>query len=250
MSTHDSLDRLHLDHYPRSLAYDPRWVVDNQMGPNPLWLMEALTDHLPLEAGARVLDLGAGTALTSIFLAKEFDLSVVAADLWVSPTENQRRILEAGVEGRVLPLRLEAHDLQFGEETFDAIVSADAYHYFGTDDLYLTSCVRLLRAGGRIGIVVPGLVVELEELPVHLRPYWDPACWSFHSPQWWRRHWGRSERVEVEQADVLPDGWREWLLWLEVCREHGAPVDDSEVRMVQEDAGRNLGFTRVVARKL
>lgn len=250
MSTHDSLDRLHLEHYPRSLACDPRWVVDNQMGPNPLWLMEALTDHLPLEAGARVLDLGAGTALTSIFLAKEFDVSVVAADLWVSPTDNQRRILEAGLKDRVLPMRLEAHDLPFGDETFDAIVSADAYHYFGTDDRYLTSCVRLLRAGGRIGIVVPGLVVELEDLPVHLRPYWDPACWSFHIPQWWRRHWGRSERVEVEQADLLPDGWREWLLWLEVCRELGAPVDDSEVRMVQEDAGRNLGFTRVVARKL
>lgn len=249
MSTTDPLHRLHLDHYPRSLAYDPRWVVENQMGPNPLWLMEALTNILPLEAGSRVLDLGAGTALTSIFLATEFNVSVVAADLWVNPSDNQRRVRQAGVEDRVLPVRLEAHDLPFGDETFDAIVSVDAYHYFGTDDLYLSSCVRMLKTDGRIGIVVPGLVAELEELPAHLRPYWDPACWSFHSPRWWRRHWERSERVEVEQADLLPEGWREWLLWLEVCGELGAQMDDSEVRMVREDAGRNLGFSRVVARK-
>jgi cyclopropane fatty-acyl-phospholipid synthase-like methyltransferase len=54
--------------------------------------MEALTNVLPFERGTRVLDLGTGTALTSIFLAKEFEVSVVAADLWVDPTENQRRV--------------------------------------------------------------------------------------------------------------------------------------------------------------
>lgn len=250
MSTQDPVARLRLDHYPRSLRYDPHWVMENQMGPNPLWLMEALVETVPLEAGTRVLDLGAGTALTSIFLAKEFAVSVVAVDLWVSPSENQRRIREAGVDDLVLPLRLEAHDLRFGDESFDAIVSVDAYHYFGTDDLYLSSCVRLLRMGGSIGIVVPGLVAEMDELPVHLRPYWDPACWSFHSPQWWRQHWERSGSVEVERAGLLPDGWREWLLWLEACRDLGVETDEGEIRMVREDAGRNLGFSRVVARRL
>lgn len=131
MPTDDLLRRLRLDHYPRSLGYDPRWVVANQMGPNPLWLMEALRNGLALEAGARVLDLGAGTALTSIFLAKEFDVPVVAADLWVDPTENQRRIHEAGVEDLVLPIRLESHDLRFGDESFDVILSVDAYITLG-----------------------------------------------------------------------------------------------------------------------
>lgn len=250
MATKDLLTRLQLAHYPRSVGYDPRWVVDNQMGPNPLWLMEGLTNTLTLDAGARVLDLGAGTALTSIFLAREFEVSVVAADLWIDPTENQRRVRDAGVEDLVLPLRLEAHDLRFGQETFDAILSVDSYHYFGTDNLYLSSCVRLLRTGGRIGIVVPGLVTELEELPAHLAPYWDPACWSFHSPEWWRRHWQRSGLVEVERADLVPEGWTEWLLWLEVCQELGAETDEIEIRMVREDAGRNLGFSVVVARKI
>ena len=58
--------------YPRSNAYDPDWVFENQMGPNALWLMESLTEVLPIQPGMRVLDLGCGRAMTSIFLAKEF----------------------------------------------------------------------------------------------------------------------------------------------------------------------------------
>jgi SAM-dependent methyltransferase len=245
----DPLGRLALDNYPRSLRYDPRWVVEHRMGPNPLWLVEALTDVLTLEPGTRVLDLGAGTALTSIFLAKEFGVSVVAADLWVDPTENQRRVHEAGVDNAVLPLRVEAHDLPFGEESFDAIVSVDAYHYFGTDDLYLAHCVPFLRPGGFLGIVVPGLSAEFDRLPEYLRSTWDPACWSFHSPEWWRRQWERSGRVEVQRSDLLPDGWAEWLLWVEVCLELGVDTDDTEARMLRADGGRNLGFVRLVARR-
>lgn len=250
MASRDPLDRLALDRYPRSLGYDPAWVVENRMGPNPMWLMESLTQVVALEPGARVLDLGAGTALSSIFLAREFDVSVIAADLWVDPTDNQRRIREAGAANAVLPVRVDAHDLRFGEESFDAILSVDAYHYFGTDDLYLAECVRFLRPGGVIGIVVPGLVAEVDHVPAHLEPYWDPACWSFHSPEWWRRHWERSGRVLVERSDLLPDGWAEWLLWLEVCLQLGEDTDETEARMVRVDGGRNLGFARLVARRI
>ena len=44
--------------FPLSGKYDPEWVFDNQMGPNALWLVEWLTEALPLEPGMRVLDLG------------------------------------------------------------------------------------------------------------------------------------------------------------------------------------------------
>jgi SAM-dependent methyltransferase len=209
--------------------------------------MEALTDVMPLERGWRVLDLGAGTALTSIFLAKEFQVSVVATDLWIDPTENQRRVRAAGVDDLVLPLQVDAHDLPFGHETFDAIVSVDAFHYFGTGVLDLPRFVDLLRPGGRIGIIVPGLVQELETLPPHLVEVWDPACWTFHGPDWWRRLWERSGRVDVERADLLADGWKEWLVWLEVCRDMGVETDPNEMQMVRVDAGRNLGFSRIVA---
>ena len=64
-------EKLAHDAYPRSNGYDPRWVIDNQMGPNALWLMEALTQAMPIERDMKVLDLGCGRAITSIFLARE-----------------------------------------------------------------------------------------------------------------------------------------------------------------------------------
>src|SRR5436305_15104731 len=59
--------RLARTRFPRASAYDPRWVIGNVMGPHPLWLMEWLCTELDLPAGARVLDLGCGKALTSVF---------------------------------------------------------------------------------------------------------------------------------------------------------------------------------------
>jgi hypothetical protein len=48
--------------------------------------------------------------------------------------------------------------------------------------------------------------------------------------------------VELELAELVPGGWAEWLLWLEVCLEIGADTDVTEAQMLREDAGRNLGF--------
>ncbi len=251
--TEDLRARLSRPRFPRSAAYDPHWMIDNVMGPNPVWLTEWLWPALDLPAGSRVLDLGCGKALTSIFLAQEFGLQVTATDLWITPGDNWDRILAAGCGDAVTPIRAEAHDLPFAEGYFDAIVSIDAYHYFGTDDLYLPYLTRFLRPGGLLGVVVPGVTTELDTVPEHLAPFWDPGFWSFHSPDWWRRHWERSGRVEVESAELLEDGWQDWALWNEVCAE----VNDTdlaremggrEAQMVRLDAGRTLGFIRIVAR--
>lgn len=241
--------------YPRSAGYDPAWMLENWMGPNALWLMEALTDTMELVPGMRVLDLGPGRAISSIFLAREFGVQVIAADLWVDPGENWQRIKAAGVEGQVLPLRAEAHDLPFAADFFDAIVSVDAYHYFGTDELYLGQLVSYLRPGGQIGVVVPGLTSEIgEEPPPWLEPLWDPEFFTFHAPEWWERLWRRSGSVEVIRADLIPEGWRDWLAWSEVCVEVGAGDPDGadaawELKMLQADQGRTLGFSRIVARR-
>ena len=252
--TEDLRTRLSLPHYPRSAGYDPQWMIDNVMGPNPLWLLEWLGPALDLAPGARVLDLGCGRALTSVFLAREYGVRVTAADLWIKPTENWERIQATGCTDMVTPVFAEAHDLPFAEGYFDAIVSIDAYHYFGTDDLYLSYVSRFLRPGGAIGIVVPGLTEDLDEVPEHLQPYWEPGFWSFHSPHWWWRLWSRSGAVTVTGAELLKDGWRDWALWNEACAE----VSDNdfvrefggrEAQMLRADAGRTLGFVRVVAHR-
>jgi hypothetical protein len=44
-----SSNPLHHPRYLRSNHYDPQWVLDNQMGPNALWLIEALTQVIEIE---------------------------------------------------------------------------------------------------------------------------------------------------------------------------------------------------------
>lgn len=239
------------DRYPRSAKYDPGWVLENQMGPNVLWLTESLAQLLELKPAMRVLDLGCGKAISSIFLAKEFDLQVWAADLWINPSENWKRIKEVELEDQVYPIYAEAHTLPFGEQFFDAILSMDAYHYFGTDELYLGYILRFLKSGGQIGVIVPGLREEIgEHIPTHLKEFWQWEFYSFHSPTWWRRHWSKTGLVSVELADLDPDGWQVWLRWEKLIAK--LESDDSarkEAEMLSLDAGRNLGFTRIVARK-
>lgn len=224
------------------------------MGPNAIWLTEWLTDAMALEPGMRVLDLGCGRARSSVFLAQEFGVSVVAADLWITPHENWPVIVEAGCADRILPLHAEAHDLKFAHDSFDAIVSVDAYHYFGTDSLYVEYVSRFLRPGGQLGVVVPALTEELDEIPEHLKPYWTWDFAAFHSAQWWRRLWERTGKIEIEAADVDPDGWRHWVMWDDLCaiaseNEWIREMSAKDAAMVREDAGRTFTFSRLAGRK-
>lgn len=150
----------------------------------------------------------------------------------------------------MFPIHAEAHSLPFAEAFFDVVVSMDAYHYFGTDDLYLGNhLARLVKPEGQIGIVVPGLVQEWSSAapPEHLRPHWNWGFSSFHSPGWWRRHWERSGLVSVESADLMPNGWKHWLTSDSLCTEWRGQEGDAE--LLRADAGRYLGFARLVARR-
>ena len=187
---------LHHPRYTRSNRYDPMWVTANQMGPNVLWLTESLMEVMTIEPGMKVLDLGCGKAASSIFLAREFGAQVWATDLWIPADENRQRIEEAGLTELITAVHAEAHTLPFEAGFFDAIVSIDAYQYFGTADLYLGYVLDFLKPGGQIGAVMPATTRELgEEIPVALEQFWewDFCCW--HTPEWWRTHWaGRCTR--------------------------------------------------------
>lgn len=242
--------------FPLSARYDPDWILDNQMGPNALWLVEWLVGAVPLTAGMRVLDLGCGRALTSIFLAREFGVQVWAADLWIGPTANRRRAEVAGAGDRVFPLRAEAHALPFADEFFDVIVSIDAYTYFGTDVLYLDYLARFCRPDGHVGVVVPAVMQPFTEVPDHLaRPqangkvFWEPDCWGFKTPEWWRTHWSRSKSVTDIRVETLEDGWRHWRDFEKALEQTGKAVFPSEAEALENDAGRYIGFVRAVARR-
>jgi SAM-dependent methyltransferase len=132
--------------YPRTSAYDPAWVFLNHMGPNVLWLTEWLARALELEPGMRVLDLGCGTGISSIFLAREFGVQVWASDLWIPPDDNWKRVAETDVADRVFPISVEAHTLPFAAGFFDAIVSIANFNWLKVSAYALTTCPARTRS--------------------------------------------------------------------------------------------------------
>ena len=240
-------ERLVSEQFPRASQYHPEWVLANASGgANSLWLTEWLATALDLRPGMRVLDLGCGRASSSIFLRREFGVQVWATDLWFSAAENIQRIRDAGVEDGVFPLHADARSLPFAPDFFDAIVCIDSFPYFGSDDLYLNYLAQFVKPGGPIGIAGAGLVREIEgEVPEHLRAWWTQDLWAFHSAAWWRRHWERTGIVEVELAETMPDGWKLWLDWHRAV----APDNATEIKAIEDDGGRFIGYVRVVGRR-
>ena len=243
-----------LDHprYPRANTYDARWTLESNMGPNVLWLTEALCEHLPLEPGMRVLDLGCGNASSSIFLAKEFGVSVWAVDLTIKPTPNWQRVRKAGMGDRVFPLRADARTLPFADDFFDAIVSISAYQYFGTDDLYLSRLLPMLAPGGRLGVVVEGVREEIVGPPDHFSALSRLGHESLHGPDWWRHHWTRSGLLDIELVDEIPGGFDDWLAWKQLLLDQRVQpaLAKAELGTLRADQGRWLTLVRAVGRKL
>jgi len=241
----DRDQRLVSDQFPRSSAYHPDWVMANAMGSNSMWLTEWLSTVMELQPGMRVLDLGCGRAVSSVFLAREFDVQVWATDLWISASENIQRIRDAGCLDRVFPLHADARSLPFAAGFFDAIIVIDSFSYYGTDDLYLNYLANFVKPGGQIGIAGAGIMRELEVVPDHLREMWTEDFWCLHSADWWRRHWARTQIVDVEVADTMEDGWKTWIAWHETAH----PDNNLELDTLKADRGENLGYVRMVGRR-
>ncbi|MFI1759849.1 SAM-dependent methyltransferase [Streptomyces sp. NPDC020571] len=255
------------DRYPRSSRYDPCWLLGLDMGPHPLWLLEDLAGGLELRPGMRILDLGSGKGATSVFLAREYGAEVVAADWWIAAEEAAAVFAGAGVGDRVEAVRAEAHALPFEEASFDAIVSVDAFEYFGTADTYLPYLVRFLRPGGQLGVATPALTREVRELgaiPPHIRDVvgWEAMAW--HTAEWWRFQWEITGLVDVTSARLQPDAWRDWLLWARAGAayrgaglggddgpDNGARADGDRavIDMLTADRGACLSFALVTARR-
>lgn len=239
------------DQYPLSAKYDLEWVLNNEMGPNALWMCEWTCEKMELKPCMRVLDMGCGKAMTSIFLAKEYGVTVWANDLWVKASNNWKRICEAGLENKVFPIHAEAHALPYAEGFFDAIICIDSYQYYGTDDLYLKYFSSFLKKDGQIGLGLVGMRKDFEQgVPDYLKDFWEPAeCGSFHTIDWWKKHFIRTELVDVEHAEVLDDNLLSWIEFEEIKHTAGTVRFPNELPALSDDKGQYLALMRMIARK-
>jgi SAM-dependent methyltransferase len=242
------------DRYPLSSRYDPRWLLGLDMGPHPLWQLEDLLPGLRLRPGMRVLDLGSGYGATSVFLARECGVTVTACDLWIEPHAVEEVVRDARLADSVIAVRADVRqELPFPDDAFDAIVSIDAFEYFGTDVHLLPRLLRVLEPGGTIGMTTPGLKTDPYEarVPATVQSLFGYEVGAFHTPEWWRRHWELSGRLEDIETAWLPDGLENWILWAKAVRELEGPGEERRpvLEMLQEADGKELGFVSAIGRK-
>ncbi|MCG8698878.1 MAG: methyltransferase domain-containing protein [Bacteroidales bacterium] len=241
-----------LNKFPKSGKYDLNWMKSHEMGPNSVWLTEFLTDKMKLKPGMKVLDLGCGKACSSIFLAKEFGVKVWATDLWIDATTNLSNIQAMQADNDVFPIYSEAHSLPYADGFFDAIVAVDSYVYFGTDDYYLSYLLKFLKPGGQVGIVSPGFKEEVSpKIISHFGDEWNDELTCFHTVDWWKNHWTKTNLVDIENAEMLPEMWRVWLEWETELEETNMinPAKGSDVSFIKKDNDTYVQFFRMTGRK-
>ncbi len=232
--------------YPLSSKYDPDWILNNAMGSHCLWLQESLCQAMHLKKGMRVLDMGCGKAISSIFLAKEFGVKVWANDLWIGASDNWQRICEMGEQDNICPIHAEANDLPYAENYFDALVSINSIFFYVTDSDFLREhLLKLVKPGGEIGIIVPGFVHEYSNgLPANYQPYADSfGLNNWHTADWWKMLFEQTGIVDVILADNLSNnkGLEVLQKTIQIFNEHEEPFN----RMAWDD----MTFTRIIAQR-
>ncbi|WP_038906911.1 SAM-dependent methyltransferase [Dickeya oryzae] len=232
---------------PFTDSYDSAFLLDTMMGPNAMRITEEMAAQLPITPGMRILDLGCGKGISSILLAKKYDVTVFAADLWITPTENARRFASQGVDSHIIPLLLDVtKEIPFAQEYFDMIISVDAWQYFGSNDSMLAKMLPFVKPNGLIAVAVPGFIQDYSEgnLPEVVKPFWTPD-WYFYSCHWWKTLWEKEPGIEILQLREMDSCQQAWddFMSCTLAQEMMVPI-------MEAGAGAYFNMIQIVGRKV
>ncbi|MBP8640277.1 MAG: methyltransferase domain-containing protein [Oscillospiraceae bacterium] len=224
------------------------YFSQNLMGPNSMTLLEEAMRNLNFCSEGRILDLGCGTGLTSMYLAEHTNASIYAMDLWIPADENFKRFSECGFENRIIPIHADTNDTTFADEYFDAVFSIDCYHYFGRDEAYLDKHLApLVKKGGKIAICIPGFKKEYEVLPEEILYSWSAEDMeTIHSIDWWKLIIQKSKLTEmtsISEMDCFEESWNDWL----ACDN---PYAVSDRASMEAGAGKYMNLIKIVCKRI
>ncbi len=193
--------------------------AETMMGPNSVRVLQELFERHAVQFSAddRVLDLGCGTGLTSLVIAKETGARVYANDLWVSAEDNSKRFEVWGIGDRVTPVCEDAIDLHFEPKQFNALFSIDSYHYFaGENGFFEKKILPFLNDGAVVMIGIPGIRNEFTSRSEELLSEWlGDEAYMFKSFTQWKDIIGSNDRIdtiETWEMDCFDKAWNEWLV--------------------------------------
>lgn len=228
---------------------DKKFVEDNMMGPNSLVILEELTRNSNLQEGKsplRVLDLGCGMGLTSIYLATEFNAEVFAVDLWISATDNFNRFKGLKLDEQITPIHCEASQLPFADEYFDVVVSVDSYHYFGNNSTFFEERLKpLVKPNGEVLLAFPSMKENyIGNIPKEMAVFWEEeALQMWQSIDWWRDNFsGKLNDLSINEMSCYNKAWSDWLQ-----TENPYAVGDRD--MFNTDNGQYMNLISIKGRK-
>ncbi len=190
------------------------------MGPNSVRVLAEMLEKSPVDESLRILDLGCGKGLTSLFLARETKANqIFTADLWIGATENYEQFKKWDVDNIVIPIHSDANDLPFANEFFDVVVSIDSFHYFANQNgFFEEKILPLVKKGGKVIIAMPGLKKEIHGCEPELILEWlngeESEYEFYHSREWWHsvlRENKEYKIVEESDLDCFDIAWQDWF---------------------------------------
>lgn len=118
--------------------------------------MDSINDliaHLEIGNNERVLDLGCGAGGISEYLSDETGAHFTGLDYAATAIETARDRTESKRD-RLKFVQGDMNSLEFGDSTFDKIISIDTIYWVADIEEALSSISRLLKPGGKLGIFV------------------------------------------------------------------------------------------------
>lgn len=235
--------------FPRSEKYDQFFCRDQyHSGANPFWLTEWLCSQIPIKPGMRILDVGCGSAKSSVFIVSEFGCVSWALDKYFSVDSNFKLAVDFSVQDKLFPLHGDARCLPFPEKYFDAIVFIDSYQYFGSDGFFPKYIGQFLKPSGYLGLVSAGVKSEFSkksDLPPHLLEWWTSDHWAMHSCKRWIENIANCDLFDILFDDEMSQGWEKWLKW----QKWAYPDNKIEIDAIAADSGSNLCYWRIIAKR-
>jgi SAM-dependent methyltransferase len=242
------------EHYPELAEYTRDELYEDFFGGGGLYLATHMTRTLRLQPGDLVLDLGCGKGPASIFLAKHFNVKVIAVDLWTPAAFLNEKFTARGYRDRIVPLNLDVtQDLPFAENYFDAIFCMNSFNFYGGSVDFVQRLLKHLKPGGQLCLGSEVLSAEFtaeqlqhppEVFAFHLPPpnehvnVFEGDFKKQHTPLWWRDLFAQTGLLDVEHCAELDDADAIYEELVRYEHEHNLDPFDVDICLQQMEWSR------------
>ena len=199
---------------------------------------DELAQHLGLQPGDRLADIGSGAGWPGLYLARQIGCHVIGTDLPLDGLQRARvRSIKDGIDDRASYAMATGRNQPFRAGTFDAVVHTDVLCCLGPKLAVLRACLRLLRPGGRLAFTTIHVAEDLDG-PRHRRAV-RAGPWQVATRRPYPELVAQAGFREVVVLDVTPDYARTQRAWLEANEARAAEVrrivSDLEFATAQAD---------------